>query len=204
MIALFSPGVMRDTIELAICAAMFLSGLRRAEIFALKPEDLDWHTPKITVRRTWQSFDKKTRELGPPKGKREREAPFDEVLQNAIEKLWAENGKHEFVFSYKNGKTPGPSWIRGRFMTWLDRAGIKLNGRKIVPHSSRHSLASLLEERGSSLRYIQELLGHSDLKTTKIYLHSTDKTIRDIGKKIDDAIKQEELTDDVLRLVVDR
>jgi site-specific recombinase XerD len=48
-------------------------------------------------------------------------------------------------------------------------------------------LASLLEDKEVSLRYIQELLGHSDLKTTKKYLHSTEKTIRDIGKKITEA-----------------
>jgi site-specific recombinase XerD len=44
-----------------------------------------------------------------------------------------------------------------------------------------------LEERGVSLRYIQELLGHSALKITKIYLHSTEKTIRYIGMKIAEA-----------------
>jgi integrase len=114
------------------------------------------------------------------------------LLQAAIKKLWKENGQHEFVFSYKNGKTPGPSWTRGRFKKWLARAGIKLNGRDIVPHSSRHSLATLLEARGASLRYIQELLGHSDLETTKkIYLHSSDKTVLELGIKVEDAIPAE-------------
>ena len=184
MIRLFAPGVLGSTMELAICAAMFLSGLRRSEIFALKPECLDWHTPKITVKNAWQNFEHRNRVLGPPKGKRERDAPFDPVLQEAVKKLWEENGRHEFVFCRKDGSLPGPSWINQNFPRWLERAGIKMNGRKIVPHSARHSLASLLEERGVSLRYIQDLLGHSDLKTTKIYLHSTEKTIRDIGSKI--------------------
>jgi integrase len=81
MIRLFGPGVLKSTLELAVCAAMFLSGLRRSEIFALRPEDLDWHTPKITLRRAWQSFERKDKVPGPPKGKRERDAPFDPVLQ---------------------------------------------------------------------------------------------------------------------------
>jgi integrase len=187
MLKLFEPGVLTTTMELAVCAVMFLSGLRRSEIFALKPECLDWHTPKITIKNAWQKFGRKTRVLGPPKGKKERNVPFDPILQEAIKKLWKENGKHEFVFSYKDGATPGPSWIHGKFTKWLERAGIELGGRKIVPHSARHSLASLLEAKGVSLRYIQELLGHSDLKTTKNYLHSTEKTIRDIGQKISEA-----------------
>ena len=204
----FEPGVLKRTMELAVCAAMFLSGLRRSEIFALKPEDLDWHTPKMTVRRAWQNFDNKNKKvLGPPKGKRERIAPFDPVLQEAIKRLWDENGKHEFVMSWKNGKIPGPSWIDFNFKRWLKRAGIELGGRRIVPHSSRHSLASLLEERGVSLRYIQELLGHSDLQTTKIYLHSTEKTIRDIGRKISEVMEnglptQEEERRNIIRFKV--
>jgi integrase len=205
VVTLFGDGVLKDTMELAVCSVMFLSGLRRSEIFALKPEDLDWHTPKIMVRRAWQKFNYKDRQIGPTKGKKERKVPFDAVLQDAITKLWEENGEHEYVFSFKNGKTPGPSWIKGRFKKWIARAGIQINGRKIVPHSSRHSLASMLEARGLSIRYIQELLGHSDLKTTKGYLHSTDKTIRDIGEKIDDAIQiEEEMPSNVIRFVVSR
>jgi len=88
----------------------------------------------------------------------------------------------------KNGKVIiapiGCSWIKGRFKKWLKRTGIELGGRRIVPHSSRHSIASLLETKGVSLRYIQGFLGHSDMKTTLGYLHSTQKTIRDVGKKI--------------------
>ncbi|MDR1899798.1 MAG: hypothetical protein LBQ55_07320 [Treponema sp.] len=94
VVSLFRPGVLQDTMDLCICSAMFLSGLRRGEIFAIKPEDLDWHTPKIKVRRAWQRFDYRARELGPTKSKKERAAPFDEVLQEAIKKLWEENGQY--------------------------------------------------------------------------------------------------------------
>jgi integrase/recombinase XerD len=187
---LFYPDVLQSTMELAVCACMFLSGLRRAEIAALKPDCLDWHTPKIMLKYSWQRYEKKSRVLGPTKSKKPREAPFDPILQTAIKKLWEENGQHEFVFSLKDGRFLHASWIEKRFPKWLERAGIKLEGRRVVPHSSRHSLASLLEERGVSLRYIQEMLGHYDLKTTRRYLHSTEKTIRTIGEKITESMSR--------------
>jgi len=194
VVKLFKPGVLLDLLDLCLCASMFLSGLRRGEIPALRPEFLDWHTPKIRVSNAWQRLDKKDKVLGPTKGKKTRDAPFDPILQEAIKKLWAENGQYEYVFTVKrkNGtlKTVGPALVQKRFKKWLARAGIELKGRRIVPHSSRHSLASMLEERGVSLRYIQDLLGHSDFKTTKIYLHSSEKTIKDIGGKISKAMKQ--------------
>jgi integrase len=193
VVKLFMPGVLTDTLELAVCAAMFLSGLRRAEVSALRPEDLDWTTSRIMISRSWQRFNSKNKVMGPTKGKRARKAPFDPILQGAIKKLWADNGEHEFVFSVmrknKTVKTVGSAWIKGRFPKWLERAGIELGKRKIVPHSSRHSLASMLEARGVSLRYIQELLGHSDLKTTKIYLHSPEKTLKVISDIISGAVE---------------
>jgi integrase len=191
MLKLFKPGVLQDSMEVAVCAAMFWAGLRRSEVFALRPEDLDWHTPKITVRRAWKNFTYKRRTIGPTKSKRTRTIFFDEFLQQAIKKLWQENGQHEFVFSFKPAvdkdgvmqpaKTPGPSWIKGRFKKWVARAGIELNGRNLVPHSSRHSFASVLEEHGIPLRQIQEQLGHLSMKTTKRhYLHITDKMLKDM------------------------
>jgi integrase len=204
MLKLFMPDVLTDTMELAVCAAIFFSGLRRAEVSALKPEDLDWVTQRINVCRSYQRFNNKNKILSTTKGKRIRRIFFDTTLPEAIKKLWEENGQHEFVFCFKNGNAIGQSWIKGRFPKWLKRAGIELGGRKIVPHSSRHSIASLLEEKGVPLRYIQEFLGHASMKTTKKhYLHSTEKTIRDIGMKITEAkeklnMEQEKNSDNII------
>jgi integrase len=50
MVKLFAPGVIADPLQKAVCAAMFWAGLRRSEIFGLKPEDLDWQAAMIRVR----------------------------------------------------------------------------------------------------------------------------------------------------------
>lgn len=191
MISLFRPGVLLDTMEVAVCATMFWAGLRRGEIFALRPEDLDWGTPRILIRQAWQNYSYKRRKLATTKSKRERVTPFDDVLMEAIKALWLENGEHEFVFSFADGSTPGPSWIKGRLRKWIERAGINLDGRNIVPHSSRNSLAQTLEDHDVSLRHIQELLGHLSLKTTKRhYLQSTSKKIREINRSIKEAFEE--------------
>jgi integrase len=189
---LFFSGAFETPLQKAVCAAMFFAGLRRSEIFALRPEDLDWETPRIKVVHAWKRFSSKTRELGDPKWHKTRDTIFPEQLQQAIRELWAAYGKHEFVFSRKDGTLPGSNYIRLLLPKWLEKAGIKVEGRRIVPHSSRHSTASILESDGVSLRYIQKLLGHSRMETTKGYLHEPAQTMNRIGKKMSKAIVQQE------------
>lgn len=201
---LFStPRVFLDEPELerAICAAMFWAGFRRSEIFGLLPSDLDWITPQINVQHAWKDFDhaaptsdrtqhKIIRQLGDPKHHKYREVPFADIVQKTIKDLWAVNGQHDFVYCRKDGTQPGATWYRQHVYKWFKRAGIDIGGRKITPHSARHSLASVLEAQGVQLRYIQDLLGHSDLKTTKEYLHKPANTINSLTQKIDKRLEE--------------
>jgi site-specific recombinase XerC len=193
---LFSPdaGAFKDAMEKAVCAAMYWAGLRRAEIFALRPGNLDWNwkNPVIHVESAWKNFGSSDREIGDPKWHKKRGVPFPAQLQAAIKELWDEQGTHEFVFAWRKGfkkghclsmaecDIPGPKWGNGRMKKWIARAGINVSGRRIVPHSARHSLATILELENVPLRHIQDLLGHSDYKTTKGYLHTIEGTLAKI------------------------
>jgi integrase len=181
---LFAPGIIPDPLDRAVCAAMYWAGLRRSEIWGLKPEYMDWNIPKINLNHAWKNYGRKIKELGDPKWHKIREVPFPVQLQRAIKDLWAAYGAHEFVFTRTDGTQPSANYISRHLPEWLEAAGIKLEGRKIVPHSARHSLASALENDGVPIRYIQDLLGHSDYTTTKGYLRTVDGAIKKISQTL--------------------
>jgi integrase/recombinase XerD len=60
-------------------------------------------------------------------------------------------------------------------------------------HSLRHSYATHLLENGTSLRYIQELLGHNDIKTTLRYTHVSKNAIENIESPLDKILRKQEL-----------
>nr|WP_298196829.1 tyrosine-type recombinase/integrase [Desulfosporosinus sp.] len=57
--------------------------------------------------------------------------------------------------------------------------------KKVSVHSLRHSFATHLLERGTDLRYIQEILGHQNSKTMEIYTHVSKKSIANIRSPLD-------------------
>jgi site-specific recombinase XerD len=60
------------------------------------------------------------------------------------------------------------------------RSGIAVDA---TPHTLRHTFATGLLREGADLRSVQELLGHSNVSTTQIYTHVTNKQLRDIHKR---------------------
>ncbi len=58
-------------------------------------------------------------------------------------------------------------------------------GKKVTPHTLRHSFATHLLESGTDIRMIQALLGHSSLNTTQIYTHISSDQIKKIQNPFD-------------------
>ncbi len=68
------------------------------------------------------------------------------------------------------------------------RAGIE---KPVSVHTLRHSFATHLLERGTDLRYIQELLSHKSSKTTGIHTHMTRRDLAQIRNPLDDPMERE-------------
>lgn len=106
------------------------------------------------------------------KNNKERLIPFRTDLFNELEGI----KNSEFVFSTKNG---------GK-LTYSSMYKLinEISNGKLSPHSFRHSFATRLLKNGVPLNYVSKLLGHSNLNTTLIYLHTTMDDIRqELSKK---------------------
>ncbi|MDX1958330.1 MAG: tyrosine-type recombinase/integrase [Leptospiraceae bacterium] len=87
---------------------------------------------------------------------------------------------HEEIFLNHNGS---PITERGIFYALDERRKQMGFSKKLNPHKFRHTFASDLLNEGADIRYVQELLGHKNLKTTSIYLSITQERLKEIYRK---------------------
>ena len=151
------------------CMLEFLygSGLRISELLDLKTSNIHLHTKELNV-------------IG--KGNKERIVPLSDMSIDAFNK-WMSNGKPNFktkpgnyIFVNKSGDKLTRQGVWKLIKEIAKNAGI---AKEISPHTLRHSFATHLLNNGFNLRYVQFLLGHSDISTTQIYTHITTDKLRE-------------------------
>ncbi len=123
----------------------------------------------------WQAidFDREIIHLKTAKGDKERVVFLHKKLIDML-KLYGVRKEYPIFVSRRDEKY-NKRTIQQIVKSASKKVGIKKN---VTPHTLRHSFATHLLEGGADIRYIQQLLGHKDLKTTQIYTHVANKDIK--------------------------
>jgi len=142
-------------------------GFRVGEIVNLKKEDFNFEEGLIHIKL---AKGRKDRFVKIPDSLKEKLKGYSEIVEGDI-----------FFGSNRGGKLTTKS-----IQLIIKRATKKANIKKRVsPHTLRHSFATHLLEQGTDLRLIQKLLGHSDIKTTQIYLKISNASIKNVRSPLD-------------------
>lgn len=139
------------------------AGLRVSEVIVLRIKDID--IGELTIH------------LKGAKGDKDRITVLPEKLVGDLRKLIAGKEPNQLVFESERGGAFTDRTAQAVFNNGLRKAGIK---KEATFHSLRHSFATHLLENGTDIRYIQELLGHQNIRTTQIYTKVTNPAVRNI------------------------
>jgi integrase/recombinase XerD len=139
------------------------AGLRVSEVVNLKVKDLDFSELLIHLKEA--------------KGKKDRLTLIPEKMVSDLKNLIAGKSVNNYVFASERGGKLTERTPQAVFERSLKIAKIK---KDATFHSLRHSFATHLLENGVDVRYVQELLGHSNIRTTQIYTHITNPAIKNI------------------------
>lgn len=146
-----------------IMALAYGAGLRVSEVVNLRVKDLAVADLMIHLRHA--------------KGDKDRVSVIPETILPALQQMLMGKTGDEYVFTSERGGRLTTRTAQAIFAQSLQRTGIK---KSASFHSLRHSFATHLLENGVDVRYVQALLGHSNIRTTQIYTHITNPGLKNI------------------------
>lgn len=144
--------------DMAVVEMFFATGARVSEISNIQKNNIDLTSGLLCIEG---------------KGDKERYVQIgDEDVLTLLREYYSENAedieKCGSFFVNIRGKRFTEQSIRGMLKRHAKQAGIE---RKLTPHMFRHSLATYLIEEGVDISFVQQILGHSSIRTTQIYIH---------------------------------
>lgn len=160
----------------AMLFTTYSAGLRVSEVVNLKIADVDSQRMQLFIARA--------------KGKKDRYVNLSPVLLDILRAYLKEYipKPQNYLFESEQTGTAYPTrTVQQIFQNAKKKAGIR---KEIGIHSLRHSFATHLLDKGTDIRYIKELLGHFNIKTTERYLHVSKKQLVNIISPLDDLWKK--------------
>ncbi len=150
-VALLQELTRNDPRDRAIVETLYTTGVRVSELLQIKLVDIKWETRQIWIRKG--------------KGNKERFVLFTHECAERL-KTYLQQRKHnnEYLFANNRGGHLSRVFVEKKFQEFTTALGFK-----VVPHTMRHTFAAHLAERNMPQSYIQELLGHVNINSTRIY-----------------------------------
>ena len=164
-----TPKELRDKSMLEL---LYATGMRVSELIALKLDDVNIKLEYIVCHNRKQN----------------RIIPFGTAAKNALsnylskgrEALLGDNKDSDVLFPNCSGGQMSRQGFWKLIKSYGKKAGI---GSELTPHTLRHSFAAHLVENGADLKSVQQMLGHSDISTTQIYMNSQNTRVREVYAK---------------------
>ncbi|MBK9148244.1 MAG: site-specific integrase [Flavobacteriales bacterium] len=152
-----------------ILMLIYSAGLRLSELINLRRTDINPDRKQVVIRGG--------------KGRKDRITLLSTKVLTKLDAYVEEYRPKLFLFEGQSGGAYSDTSVQAIFKQAKAKAGITAPA---TVHTLRHSFATHLLEKGTDLRYIQTLLGHSSSKTTEIYTHVSTKAIGKIRSPLDD------------------
>ena len=164
------PGTALALRDRALLEMLYASGARISEAVGLDVDDVDLENGSVLLRG---------------KGSKERVVPFGSMAREAVQaylvrgrpSLAASGGGHAALFLNARGGRLSRQSAWTVLVRAADRAGVTA---EVSPHTLRHSFATHLLDGGADVRVVQELLGHSSVTTTQVYMLVTVDSLREV------------------------
>lgn len=170
------------------------SGSRKSELLALTWNDIDFTKNEIRINKALARGKNSRLYIKTTKTKKSTRTIKMDVNTLTILDEWKKRQKHDYFKLGYNTLKPNQLIFSSRKNELLQTSGVnqwmnqiidKYSLKKITVHGWRHTCASLLFEAGSSLKEVQDRLGHNDVKTTMdIYTHVTEKAKSEAIQKL--------------------
>jgi integrase/recombinase XerD len=164
-----TPADCRDS---AMLELLYATGIRVSELIGLTVNSINWQVGYLVA-------------MG--KGEKERIVPVGRTAYDRVKHylesarpLLLKGGEDDYLFLNRSGKGLTRQGFWKIVKKYAAKAGL---GKRVHPHTFRHSFASHLLEGGADLRSVQIMLGHADISTTQIYTHVTRERLKEIHRK---------------------